>query len=38
MGLLPLWLGIWEIYQHRMATKELLWQYRNKSLVFNQEK
>ena len=29
MGLLPVWLGIWEIYQGKMATRELLWQYRN---------
>ncbi len=29
MGLLPVWIGIWEIYQNKMATRELLWQYRN---------
>ena len=29
MGLLPLWLGIWEIYQNKMAIRELLWQYAN---------
>ena len=29
MGLLPVWLGIWELYQGKMATRELLWQYRN---------
>lgn len=29
MGLLPVWLGIWELYQNKMATRELLWQYRN---------
>jgi hypothetical protein len=29
MGLLPVWLGIWELYQSKMATRELLWQYRN---------
>jgi cadmium resistance protein CadD (predicted permease) len=29
MGLLPVWLGIWELYQDKMATRELLWQYRN---------
>ena len=28
MGLLPLWLGIWEAYQSKMAMRELLWQYR----------
>lgn len=38
MGLLPFWLGVWEIYQNKMAIKELLWQYRNQSLVFNQAK
>lgn len=27
MGLLPFWLGIWEIYQNKMAVKELMWQY-----------
>lgn len=34
MGLLPLWLGIWEIYQTKMATRELLWQYRNQARLF----
>lgn len=29
MGLLPVWLGIWELYQNKMATRELLWQYRS---------
>ncbi len=29
LGLIPLWLGIWEIYQVKTATKELGWQYRN---------
>jgi hypothetical protein len=29
MGLLPVWLGIWELYQNKMAMRELLWQYRN---------
>lgn len=29
MGLLPVWLGIWELYQGKMATRELLWQYQN---------
>jgi hypothetical protein len=29
MGLLPFWLGVWEIYQNKMAIKELMWQYRN---------
>ncbi|PKG81981.1 hypothetical protein CXF85_15720 [Colwellia sp. 75C3] len=36
MGLLPFWLAVWELYQNKMAIKELLWQYRNQSLVFNQ--
>ena len=35
MGLLPFWLGVWEIYQSKMAVKELLWQYRNQSKLFN---
>lgn len=35
MGLLPFWLGVWEIYQSKMAVKELLWQYRNQSNLFN---
>ena len=34
MGLLPLLLGIWEIYQGKMAIKELHWQYKNQSLLF----
>lgn len=34
MGLLPLWLGIWEIYQDKMATRELIWQYRNQAEHF----
>lgn len=34
MGLLPLWLGIWEIYQNKMAMRELLWQYRNQANHF----
>jgi len=29
MGLFPFWLGVWEIYENKMATKELLWQYQN---------
>jgi hypothetical protein len=35
MGLLPVWLGIWEIYQGKMATRELLWQYRNQLIHFS---
>jgi len=34
MGLLPLWLAIWEIYQTKMATRELLWQYNNQGKLF----
>jgi hypothetical protein len=34
MGLLPLWLGIWEAYQSKMAMRELLWQYRNQAEHF----
>ena len=34
MGLLPLWLGIWELYQNKMATRELIWQYRNQAEHF----
>ena len=35
IGLLPFWLGVWEIYQSKMAVKELLWQYRNQFNLFN---
>jgi cadmium resistance protein CadD (predicted permease) len=35
MGLLPVWLGIWELYQGKMATRELLWQYRNQLRHFS---
>lgn len=35
MGLLPVWLGIWEIYEGKMATRELLWQYRNQLVHFS---
>lgn len=34
MGLLPLWLAIWELYQSKMATRELLWQYASQSDLF----
>lgn len=34
MGLLPLWLAVWEIYQTKMATRELLWQYTNQGKLF----
>jgi hypothetical protein len=35
MGLLPVWMGIWELYQNKMATRELLWQYRNQFSHFS---
>ncbi|MDF2180121.1 hypothetical protein P2G88_17845 [Aliiglaciecola sp. CAU 1673] len=38
MGLLPFLLGVWEIYQNKMAVKELLWQYRTQSVLFNEAK
>ena len=34
MGLLPLWIGLWEIHEGRMATRERLWQYRNQTSLF----
>jgi hypothetical protein len=34
MGLLPLWLAVWELYQKKMATRELLWQYSNQREFF----
>lgn len=34
MGLLPLWAAIWELYQGKMATRELLWQYANQRRYF----
>jgi len=34
MGLLPLWLTLWELHQGRMATRELLWQFRNQAAIF----
>jgi hypothetical protein len=34
MGLLPVLLGIWELYQNKMAMRELLWQYRNQLAHF----
>lgn len=36
MGLLPFLLGVWEIYQTKMAVKELFWQYRNQSRLFEE--
>jgi len=34
MGLLPLWVAVWELYQGKMATRELLWQYANQTRYF----
>ena len=34
MGLLPFWVGVWELYHNKMATKELLWQFRNQAENF----
>ena len=34
MGLLPLWAAVWELYQGKMATRELLWQYSNQRRYF----
>jgi hypothetical protein len=34
MGLFPFWLAVWELYHNKMATKELLWQYRNQANSF----
>ena len=35
MGLLPLWAAVWELYQGKMATRELLWQYSNQKRTFS---
>jgi hypothetical protein len=35
MGLLPLLLGIWELYENKMASRELLWQYRTQLSRFS---
>ncbi|WP_372604797.1 hypothetical protein [Actibacterium sp.] len=34
MGLLPLWVAVWELYQGKMATRELIWQYSNQERLF----
>ncbi|SHI38314.1 hypothetical protein SAMN05444000_1018 [Shimia gijangensis] len=34
MGLLPLWLALWELYQSKMAIRELAWQYSNQAQMF----
>jgi hypothetical protein len=35
-GLLPLWLALWELYQGKMAVRELAWQYSNQALLFSE--
>jgi hypothetical protein len=35
LGLLPFWLGVWEVHQNKMATRELRWQYSNQADHFN---
>ncbi|MCG2633539.1 MAG: hypothetical protein J4A00_01250 [Gammaproteobacteria bacterium] len=34
LGLLPFWLSVWELYQGKMATRELQWQYQNQYRKF----
>lgn len=34
IGLVGVVLGVWELYQNKMATRELLWQYRNQLAHF----
>lgn len=34
MGALPFLLGVWELHNNKLATKELLWQYRNQADYF----
>ena len=29
MGIVAVWFGVWELHQNKMATRELLWQFRN---------
>ena len=38
MGLLAVLLGVWELHQDKMATRELLWQYRNQLTHFARAK
>jgi hypothetical protein len=35
MGLMAVTLGVWELHQNKMATRELLWQYRNQLAHFS---
>jgi hypothetical protein len=34
MGLLPLLLALWELYQYKLASQELHWQYENQEMYF----
>jgi hypothetical protein len=38
LGLLAVLLGVWELHQNKMATRELLWQYRNQLSHFSRAK
>jgi hypothetical protein len=38
MGLMAVLLGVWELHQDKMATRELLWQYRNQLSHFARAK
>jgi hypothetical protein len=38
MGFLAVLLGVWELHQDKMATRELLWQYRNQLVHFARAK
>ena len=35
MGFFAVTLGVWELHQNKMATRELLWQYRNQLMHFS---
>ena len=38
MGFLAVLLGVWELHQDKMATRELLWQYRNQLVILRVRK
>jgi len=38
MGFMAVLLGVWELHQDKMATRELLWQYRNQLIHFARAK
>jgi hypothetical protein len=38
MGFFAVLLGVWELHQDKMATQELLWQYRNQLHHFTRAK